>query len=70
MRSPDEIMRDFDAAVTGQADIDPRDVLWEILDDIQKSYDLAMQSAGVERIQRQEIGLSVEDYIANNYGDE
>lgn len=69
-RTPDEIMSDFDAAVSGQADIDPREILWEILADVQDSYRLAMESTAVPLIDIEEITGTVTDYLVNHYGDD
>ena len=73
-RTPDEIMRDFDLAVKGQADIDPHDILWEIIEDIQDSYHLAMMTSSYmpghyRKTVADEIKKEVSDYISNHYGD-
>lgn len=60
-RTPDEIMTDFHAAVTGTADLDPVALLWEILEDVQDSYKLAGAST--------ETQITVSDYLANHYGE-
>lgn len=71
MRHPDEILADFDAAVAGRADIDPREILWEILADVQDSYALAMETdERVDDATAHEITLTVTDYLVNHYGDD
>jgi hypothetical protein len=69
-RTPDEIMTDFDAAVAGQADIDPRAILWEIIEDIQHSYSLAMANTAVPLVDEETISGTVSDYLVNHYGDD
>ena len=71
VRTPDEILTDYDRGCRGEADIDMREILWEIIDDIRSSYALAMECH--ERIDDQtahDITITVEDYLANSYGDD
>lgn len=79
MRHPDEIMTDFDAAVKGQADIDPREILHEIIADILDTAGRDLRSrfdhsvAGrpmVTPVQINEHLLSVQQYVTNFYGDD
>ena len=70
-RTPDEIMSDFDAAVSGQVDIDPREILWEILADVQDSYRLAMENVPqIDGDTIEEVAGTVTDYLVNHYGDD
>lgn len=68
--SPDGLLQRFDDGCRGQADIDMRGVLWDILHDVQSSYRLAMTVAGVAVTLVDEIETTVEDYLANSYGDD
>lgn len=71
MRHPDEILADFDAAVQGRADIDPREILWEIIEDIQHSYALAMETdERVDDFAAADVSATVSDYLVNHYGDD
>lgn len=74
-RMPDQIMGDFDIATRGQADIDPREVLWEVIDDIRSSYRLAMEHAlkglGVDWPNLvDEVQDTVLSYVSDAYGDD
>lgn len=69
VRHPDEILTDFAKAVKGTADINPHDVLWEIINDVAESAVLAAKGANVTSRQLEEIDQSIEDYLANTYGD-
>ncbi len=64
-RTPDEIMADFDKATQGQADIDPRDILWEVIYDILDSVKLACD----ELVSIEDVYPVVSDYVSTNYGD-
>jgi len=66
-RPPDDIMLDFDDGAFGVRDIDMHTVLWEIIDDILDSYDLAMRNAKLDQAQYLEISDTVKDYITNHY---
>lgn len=68
-RTPDQIMADFDAAVKGTADIDPREILWEIVGDVSGSYELAMQNEGIKADIIGNVSNTVGDYLSNHYGD-
>lgn len=67
-RPPAEILADFDAAVRGLADIDPREVLGEILEDVCSSLRLAVASLAPDDARA--VLSTVEDYIARYYGDD
>jgi hypothetical protein len=69
VRTPDEIMADFDRAAKGQADIAIHDALWEVIEDIQDSYRLAMEGAGLTAAQIEEVSGTVSGYVVNHYGD-
>lgn len=69
-RHPDEILTDFAKAVKGTADINPHDILWEIINDVTDSAILAVRGADVSDKQLEEIDQTIEDYVANTYGDD
>lgn len=68
-RHPDEVMQDFAEGCQGRADIDMKDVLHEIIDDIVDTVDLAL-SARIDDRRRREAIAEVGDYVANHYGDD
>ena len=68
-RHPDVILADFEAAVRGTADIDPYEILHEIIGDVQSSYRLAMTDV-VDPERVDEVQNTVTDYVANHYGDD
>lgn len=69
MRTPDEILADFDAAAKGQADLSIRDLLWDVIDDIRDSYRIAM-GAYIEDPTADKIQAVVDDYLSTHYGDD
>jgi hypothetical protein len=46
-----------------------QEIIWTVIDDIQDSYTLAMQSYGISPAAIKEITGTVDDYAANNWGD-
>lgn len=71
MRHPDEILTDFDAGAAGKADVDMREVLWEVIDDVRHSFALAMEcDERVDDATAYEIEVTVLDYVTNHYGDD
>jgi type VI secretion system secreted protein Hcp len=58
------------AAQHGGASQNTNDGLFNILEDVCNSFALAMQSEGISEETRHAVCLTVEDYIANNYGDD
>ena len=79
MRTPDEIMADFDAGSKGLADIDMRGVLWEIIEDILSSVNLAETEMLLAYVENKDVLYSedppniyatVQDYVVNHYGDD
>jgi len=69
-RLPDEIMADFEAARLGLSDIDIYDVLWEIIDDVSQSFELAIEGAGINAHTTLTVLGTVSTYLVNNYGDD
>lgn len=74
-RSPDEILADIDALDTSFVEdqtLTARGIMWEVIEDVRSSYRLAMDQAHIPLFdsQRREIERAVEDYLANNYGDD
>lgn len=67
-RPASEILADFDRGCRGEADIDMRAILWEVIEDICTTYRLAIDATTTERT-LQRIERDVDDYLANNYGD-
>lgn len=73
-RTPEQILADFDAGCRGEADIDMRAVLWEVIEDLLDSlgryeaWDFE-ESATPAEIVRQCKGM-LTDYLVNNYGDD
>jgi len=70
-RTPDEILADFDAAFLGETDVslsNMRDLLWEIIEDVNNSWMLAVQAHSplTAYLAKQ----TVNDYLANHYGDD
>lgn len=70
MRTPDEIMTEFDEGLQGLADHDMHGLLWEILADVTDSYNLAMHQAGIASDVVESVTTTVMDYLANHYGDD
>lgn len=73
MRHPDQIMEDFHKAVRGQGDVDPMDVLWEIIEDICDSFTLAIRDEFPGKQNASSIDIimgTVGDYVANYYGED
>ncbi|MET3959784.1 hypothetical protein ABIE52_006719 [Rhodococcus sp. OAS809] len=68
-RHPDEILNDFDQAVRGLADIDSRELIFELIDDLRASYRLAIELHVSDVRAVAEIEAEISDYIANHYGD-
>jgi hypothetical protein len=68
-RNPLDILADFDAAVKGTADIDPYDILWEIIGDVSGSYELAMIHEGINPDTIGNVSNTVGDYLSSYYGD-
>lgn len=68
--SSDELLALFDAGAQGRADVDMRAVLWDILDDVRRSYRLALREAGVMPPIAHSVDQTVEDYLINHYGDD
>lgn len=69
-RTPDELMKDYDDGCKGLRDIDMHSILWEIIEDIQDSYLLAMERSGIVLPRRIQIEAIVSDYLASHYGDD
>lgn len=86
MRTPDEILTDFDAGCSGVADYDMREILHEVIADICSSYTLAINAKLIDLFgisgmygnlaqkvaeeMTNDINTTVEGYIVNNYGDD
>ena len=71
-RTPDKILADFDAGCMGTADVDMRGVLWEIINDILDSIELAEAEARFvsdESPHYRGVHSTVQDYVINHYGD-
>lgn len=69
-RSPDEIMSDLDQAIRGVADLDTRDLVFELIDDLRSSYRLAIAPHLSDASAAAAIETEISDYIANHYGDD
>lgn len=69
MTLPEQLLNEFDLGCKGQADVDMRGILHAIIGDVVDSFRLAL-SDEVEPAIRQRVITEVEDYIANNYGDD
>ena len=69
-RTPDKIITDFEAAVTGTADIAPYEILHEAFDSLRQVYRENMVLLGVEETAIEDIELTVEDFLVNFYGDD
>ena len=67
---PDTLMQQFELGAQGLADVDMVGILWNIIADIQDSYTLAMQGAGIAPEVMQEVTETVTDYLANHYGED
>lgn len=66
-RTPTQINEDLDAALKGTADIDPLDVIFEIVDDALDSMSLALREAGVAQEVIDAALETTNDYIGNHY---
>ena len=60
----------YDDGAQGRADVDMGELLGAILADVQDSYRLAMQDAGVHPATAHVVDTTVTDYIVNHYGDD
>ena len=69
--NPTKLMADFEDA-TGDIPlgVNPHEVLHAIIADIQDSYALAMHKQGIKFVDRTLIHATVNDYIANHYGED
>ena len=64
MRTPDEIIDEIDTGLMGQADIDVWSCIWEIIEDILHSVELAEKThTGMKNT----IHTTVRDYVINHY---
>ena len=45
------------------------DIMWDVIYDMQTSYDLALHSIGLEPAKIEEVRTAVEDYMLREYGD-
>jgi hypothetical protein len=70
MRTPDEILADIDFVAGDHPMLSVRELMWEVINDIRNSYDLAMFGTGVPDAMRSEVSQTVSDYLANHYGDD
>lgn len=73
-RPASEILADYDRGCRGEADIDMRAILWEVIEDVRESYGLAIKheraiSMYPDDLDFDSIEASVSDYLTNNYGD-
>jgi hypothetical protein len=68
-----------DLYVSSDAPFNLRDLMWEIIDDVRDSYHLALSTPDVENAgsptfvepnRRENILRTVDDYLANHYGDD
>lgn len=77
-RTPDEILTVFDQAQAELERSDPgtyslRDLLWEVLEDVLDSTKLAALQPHPETAihdRPMEVHTTLEDYLANHYGDD
>lgn len=72
-RTPDEILDVIDQAqaaldATHSGQFALRDLVWEIINDVSSSYELAMHFLGQNVVG--EINNTVGDYLAAHYGDD
>lgn len=76
-RTPDEILTVLDQAQSvldehgccaAPGEFDLRDLLWEVINDVSASYELALLPL-VGQDLTGEVNNTVYDYLANNYGD-
>ncbi len=68
-RSPDEIMSDLDQAIRGLADLDTKELIFELIDDLRSSYRLAIAPYLADPGSAASIEAEIDDYIAHHYGD-
>lgn len=47
-----------------------QELIWQVIEDIEGSYMLAMRTAGVDEGKIAEISATVSDYAAHYWGDE
>lgn len=66
--APQQLVEDFEAALTGQADSDVAGVVHAMFEDVIDSFVLAMRST-LPQEQIDGIVETVQDYIGNHYGD-
>lgn len=71
-RTADDILTDYDRGCRGEADIDMRSIMWEIIDAVRDSYALALRGTKqpLTREQIVEVEQTVEDFLVNSYGDD
>lgn len=68
-RSADEIISDLDQAIRGLADLDTRELVFELIEDLRSSYRLAI-APHLPTTTAAAIETEITDYIGNNYGDD
>lgn len=70
-RYSDAIMDDFDAACAGRADIDPREILHEVIADIMDTVRITLLRSPMASAELTlEVLNTAEDYVVNFYGDD
>jgi hypothetical protein len=69
MTLPDELLEAYDRGCRGQADVDMRRILHEIIQDVRHSTRLAMASAGIPEQTVIQVDAVVDNYVANHYAD-
>lgn len=67
---PDVLMERFTDATTGRSDIDPHEVLWDILTDVRNMFKVSMAAQGVTPEAASRIDGTVLDTLTKNYGEE
>ena len=69
-RTPDSIMADFNMAVLGIDDLNPHEILQEIIADVLDSVELACRTySDVGGPGVMSIYQTVESYVINHYGE-
>lgn len=69
-RKADDIIGDLDQAIRGLADLDTRELIFELIENLRSSYRLAMAPHLTHAAAATAIETEITDYIANNYGED
>lgn len=67
INSAERLMQLFHYAVEGDADIDPDEILRDIINDIIGSFEFALDNQGISSSDKQHIMFTIRDYCSSFY---